>query len=67
MKVWKFDIQQGRVTAGRKQRRTITVDGCNEPFKSRFWCPERRWFMTAPCPFENRRECRNFEIMCGIL
>ncbi len=67
MHVWKFQIHNGKVSVGMKRRRAMTVDGCNEPFKSRYWCPSRQWFMTAPCPFVNRQECRKFEIMCGIL
>ncbi len=67
MKVWKFTISNGKVSAGPKQRKAITIDGCNEPFKGRFWCPSRKWFLSEPCPFEDRNECRNFKIMCGIL
>ena len=67
MKVWKFQVHSGKVSAGRKRRRAITLEGCNEPFKGRFWCPARQWFMTSPCHFEDRQECRNFQIICGIL
>ena len=65
MSVWKFSIQGDIVTQGGKQRKKITREGCNEPFKDRYWCPKAQWFKKEHCPFVNRHECENFELMCG--
>lgn len=65
MSVWKFTIQGNLVKYGVKQRQKITGEGCNEPFKDRYWCPKSQWFKREPCPFVNRRECENFDRMCG--
>lgn len=67
MAIWQFSIQENVVRIGEKQRRQITPDGCNEPFKDRYWCPKLRWFKHEPCPFINRRECENYVNMCGCL
>ncbi|NDY42593.1 hypothetical protein G3N55_07020 [Dissulfurirhabdus thermomarina] len=67
MAVWRFAVQSDQVRMGNRRRRALTRDGCNEPFKGRFWCPARRWFRTEPCPFESRDECANFRAMCGRL
>jgi len=48
-----------------KIRKKITKNGCNEPFKDRYWCPKKEWFSKDPCPFVNQRECQNFKQMCG--
>ena len=67
MSVWKFSIQNNMVTYGEDTRPLLTKDGCNEPFKGRFWCPKRQWFRRSPCPFVNRNECESYELMCGSI
>lgn len=67
MAIWQFSIQENVVKIGSQQRQKLTSDGCNEPFKDRYWCPKRRWFKREPCPFINRRECENYVNMCGCL
>lgn len=67
MAIWKFEIKENTVRYGEKTRRMLTSRGCNEPFKGRHWCPKKRWFLTAPCPFVNQRECENYQEMCGSL
>ena len=51
---------------GQKIRPKLSQNGCNEPFKDRFWCPEKGWFTKEPCPFVNQHECRSFKRLCGI-
>ncbi len=65
MVIWKFTLRGNTVHHGSKKRRKLTANGCNEPFKNRFWCPNKQWFMLEPCPFINQHECRNFQAMCG--
>lgn len=65
MAIWRFSLIDGQVGHGGKKRLAITGNGCNEPFKNRYWCPKRKWFSKEPCPFINQRECRNFDSMCG--
>ncbi len=65
--IWNFTIQNNTVTAGRRVRKQISGNGCNEPFKDRYWCPKRQWFNKDICPFMNRRECENYEAMCGCI
>lgn len=65
--IWRFHISNKHVSYGERQRRQLTANGCNEPFKNRYWCPSAAWFMTEPCPFLNRRECENYRNMCGSL
>ncbi|MEN8199486.1 MAG: hypothetical protein ABFR63_05365 [Thermodesulfobacteriota bacterium] len=65
MTIWQFSHVKDTVRYGTKRRRSLTGTGCNEPFKGRFWCPRKRWFAKDPCPFLNRRECHNFDCMCG--
>jgi len=65
--VWRFSVDDGDVRYGDRQRRKITRNGCNEPFKGRYWCPKLKWFRRDVCPFACRRECENFEAMCGAL
>ena len=67
MAVWKFSVEENIVLHGNTKRQKITEDGCNEPFKGRYWCPKLQWFQLEPCPFQNQKECENFEIMCGAL
>lgn len=67
MAVWQFRIISNEVWMGKKRRTALTAQGCNEPFKDRYWCPTKHWFQKSPCPFVNRNECRNFERMCGSL
>jgi len=65
--IWRFSIKDDKVNSGRKQRQQISRNGCNEPFKNRYWCPKCQWFRKEPCPFINRRECDNYKAMCGSL
>ncbi len=67
MTIWQFSINGRTVTAGEKSRPQLSANGCNEPFKDRYWCPKRQWFLKESCPFVNRRECNNFEAMCGVV
>ena len=67
MPIWKFTVLGGEIQYGRKRRKSLSKYGCNEPFKDRYWCPKRQWFKKSPCPFINRHECENFELMCGSL
>jgi len=67
MAVWKFVVHDNAVTYGKKKRLKFTGNGCNEPYKDRYWCPRRQWFRRSPCPFENLRECENYILMCGCL
>ncbi len=65
MTIWQFSIQAGQVHQGNKKRRTLTSNGCNEPFKDRYWCPKKQWFIKECCPFIDRRECSNYSRMSG--
>jgi len=65
MPVWIFSINGEQVRYGNKLRRKLTRNGCNEPFKDRYWCPKKQWFLKEPCPFLNLNECENFRVMCG--
>lgn len=67
MAVWRFEIRESEVRYGEKKRLKVTLNGCNEPYKDRYWCPKRQWFRSIPCPFENRKECENYIKMCGCL
>jgi len=67
MGVWKFVVQDNDVRCGERTRLKLTPDGCNEPFKDRYWCPKRQWFRREPCPFENETECEIYILMCGSL
>jgi hypothetical protein len=67
MAVWRFKIKGDEVKYGRKKRPKLTKDGCNEPYKDRYWCPKLQWFHSEPCPFLSQTECENFETMCGVL
>lgn len=67
MAVWKFSIQGSKVRYSNKKREKLTEDGCNEPYKNRYWCPKLQWFQTEPCPFLSQNECKTFELMCGVL
>ena len=65
MAIWQFTIKDSDVSYGSCKRRLLTAKGCNEPFKDRYWCPQKKWFVTDICPFVNRRECENFSQMSG--
>jgi len=67
MTIWRFSLENKTVKAGRRSRRMVTPQGCNEPFKGRYWCPKLQWFRKEPCPFVNKNECENFKTMCGCL
>ena len=66
-RIWRFEIAGNMVKNGSQQRRKLTANGCNEPFRDRYWCPKKQWFQRDTCPFLNRRECENYEVMCGCL
>lgn len=65
MTIWQFSIEDRDVSYGKRKRKLLTKKGCNEPFKDRFWCPKKSWFMREACPFMNKRECENFSSMSG--
>ena len=67
MTIIRFSIQGDRVKFGKKERQKLTNNGCNEPYKDQYWCPKRKWFSKAPCPFNCQRECENYKAMCGVL
>ena len=67
MAVWRFSIRGDEVRFGNKNRKKLTKDGCNEPYRNRYWCPKLQWFQCEPCPFINMVECENFETLCGAL
>lgn len=60
-------IDNNYLIVGDKRKKKLSADGCNEPFKDRFWCPRKKWFMTSPCPFINKIECGNYRSMCGSI
>lgn len=54
---------------GKFERSLLTKDtsvscSCNEPYKTRYWCPKLKWFMTEECSFINRFECELWEDQC---
>jgi hypothetical protein len=65
MAIWKFTVIDREVSYGARNRKSLTAKGCNEPFKDRYWCPKKKWFVLEACPFINRRECENFAQMSG--
>lgn len=67
MPIWRFSIQNKMVKWGKRERRRITHNGCNEPFKGHYWCPEIHWFRREACPFISRYECEIYKLMCGCL
>jgi hypothetical protein len=67
MAVWQVKTRGKVIYFGDKKRKKLTPSACNEPFKGRFWCPRKKWFFKEPCPFMNRRECNNYQVMCGAL
>lgn len=40
---------------------------CNQEKNGRYWCQAKKWFMSEPCEFESRHECRNFKVLCLVL
>ncbi len=67
MAIIRFSILDDVVRFGASQRRKLTSEGCNEPYKGRYWCPRKKWFNTEPCPFRCLRECENYQAMCGVI
>jgi hypothetical protein len=65
MAIWKFLVNDKDVSYGNRTRKTLTNEGCNEPYKDRYWCPKKKWFTGEACPFINRHECENFTWMSG--
>lgn len=65
MAIWKFVINDKDVSYGTRSRKPLTHEGCNEPYKDRYWCPRQKWFSREACPFINKRECENFTWMSG--
>lgn len=33
---------------------------CLKEKLGRFYCPELKWYLMKPCPFESREECTNY-------
>lgn len=67
MSIIEIKIDDKHLVVGNKRRKKLSLDGCNEPFKGKFWCPRKKWFMSSPCPFINKIECGNYRSMCGAL
>jgi hypothetical protein len=67
MSVWRFSIEGNQVKAGSRQRLQLSMNGCNEPYRDRYWCPKLQWFRREPCPFVNLQECNNNKKMCGAV
>ncbi len=65
MTIWQFSVHSETVHHGTKQRKKLTANGCNEPFKDRYWCPKKKWFRNEPCPFIDRVECSNYSRLSG--
>ncbi len=65
-KILRFTILKGIVSIGNKKRKQLTSNehGCNEPFKDRYWCPRKKWFMKEPCIFYSEHECRMLDAFC---
>ena len=42
------------------------IKKCFKIKNNRIWCPKKKWYVSE-CPFENRRECDNYQDMCGKL
>jgi hypothetical protein len=57
-KIIRFYIDNGIVIFGKQTRKSQTNTGCNEPYKKRYWCPKKKWFLTSPCSFTNKYECQ---------
>ena len=41
--------------------KTKDKNGCNHPYKGRYYCPLKKWFMTQMCDYENMKECTSHE------
>lgn len=67
MSLWKFKILGNEVKYGEKKRKKLTSEGCNEPYKDRYWCPKLEWFRKEQCPFQSQTECECYRIMCGSI
>lgn len=65
MAIWQFLVNDKDVSYGNRSRSALTHEGCNEPYKDRYWCPKKKWFAKEACPFINRRECENYTLMSG--
>ena len=65
MSLWQVKIEGEYIHIGDVKRRKTHPHGCNERFKDVYWCPRKRWFNRAPCPFVNWHECDIFQRMCG--
>jgi hypothetical protein len=65
-KILRFTVSNGKVSIGNKERMQLTKNrrGCNEPFKDKYWCPQKRWFMNSPCTFYSQHECEIFNASC---
>lgn len=67
MSLWQVQVKDQYLYMGGKKRVILNAHGCNQPFKNRFWCPQRKWFLNEPCPFVNKWECNNYRRICGSL
>lgn len=67
MAVWEVIAGPGRIQFGGSSCFALSSSGCNQPFRGRFWCPRKKWFLSAPCPFSGREECDTFRRMAGAV
>jgi len=65
--LWEVRTDASHIAFGERKRKKLRPSACNEPFKGYYWCPSKKWFFKEPCPFLNRRECRNYRRMCRLL
>lgn len=67
MALWTVTRVGEAIRFGSVARKAVDERGCNQPFKSRFWCPRKGWFGKEPCPFANRYECMSFTRFAGAI
>lgn len=67
MSVWMVHDEGTSLRMGGGSVVKLNERGCNQPWRGRFWCPRRRWFLKEPCPFSCAQECADFKRLCGEL
>lgn len=67
MAIWEVTTGPNRIQFGAVASFALDPSGCNQPFRGRFWCPRKKWFSLAPCPFSGRNECDTFRRMAGAI
>ncbi len=67
MALWEVISGPNRIQFGTISSFALSPSGCNQPFRGRFWCPRKKWFLLAPCPFASRAECDTFRRMAGAV